>query len=125
MAEPTLTGRCLCGGVRFEAIGEPVWVAWCHCGSCRRAAGTPVTAYAGYPAAMVRFTAGSPTLFASSPGVERGFCARCGSSISFVGERWPGEIHLHLGCFEDVADLVPTDEAYAEERLPWVHLALA
>lgn len=108
--------------MRFEAAGEPIWVAWCHCESCRRAAGTPVTAYAGYPTAMVRFTSSPPTLFASSPGVERGFCARCGSSISFSGERWPGETHLHLGCFEDAADLVPTGEAFTEERLPWVRL---
>lgn len=121
-ADTCRTGRCLCGDVRFEALGEPNWVGWCHCESCRRAAGTPVTAYAGYPMAMVRFTRGAPALYASSPGVERGFCARCGSSISFAGERWPGEIHLHLGCF-DAADLAPTHEGFAEERLPWVHPA--
>jgi hypothetical protein len=118
------TGRCLCGDVRFEALGAPKWVAWCHCESCRRATGVPVTAYAGFPAEAVRFTGVPPALFASSPGVQRGFCPRCGTSLSFVGERWPGEIHLHLGCFDDASDLVPTVEAYAEERVPWVRLVL-
>lgn len=122
-ADRRRTGRCLCGTVRFEALGAPKWVAWCHCESCRRATGAPAAAYAGYPAEAVRFTAALPTLYPSSPGVERGFCACCGSPLSFRSERWPGEIHLHLGCFDDAADLVPQGEAFAEERLPWVRLA--
>ena len=122
-AAPARTGRCLCGSVRYEAVGQPNWVAYCHCESCRRATGAPVTAYAGFPADAVRFTGEPPTFFASSPGVRRGFCGRCGSPVSFEGERWPGEIHLHLGCF-DQPDLVPTTEAFAEERLPWLHLLL-
>ena len=117
-------GGCRCGAVRFEADGRPNWVAWCHCESCRRATGAPVAAYAGFPVTAVRFPAGPPTEYASAPGVRRGFCGRCGSPISFVGERWPGEVHLHLGSFDDSSDLAPTAEAFAEERLPWVHLAL-
>ncbi|HEX6011382.1 MAG TPA: GFA family protein [Geminicoccaceae bacterium] len=120
--ERVRTGRCRCGAIRFEARGRPNWVAYCHCESCRRATGAPVAAYAGFPATAVRFTDGPPTEFASSPGVSRGFCARCGSPVSFTGERWPGEVHLHLGCFDDGTDLVPDREAFAEERLPWLHL---
>ena len=84
----------------------------------RRATGAPVAAYAGFPVTAVRFPAGPPTEFASAPGVRRGFCGRCGSPISFVGERWPGEIHLHLGSFNDSSDLAPAVEAFTEERLP-------
>jgi hypothetical protein len=114
-------GGCLCGAVRVEASGPPNWVAYCHCASCRRATGAPVAAYAGFPVGAVRFPNGEPAQFASSAGVHRGFCGRCGSPLGFVGERWPGEIHLHLGCF-DRPDLVPTAEAFALERLPWLHL---
>ena len=117
------TGGCRCGAVRFAAEGAPNWVAYCHCASCRHATGAPVAAYAGFPTAAVRFAAGPPTEFASAPGVTRGFCGRCGSPISFVGARWPGEVHLHLGSFDDCTDLVPSVQAFAEERLPWLHLA--
>lgn len=109
--------------MRFAVSGPSNWVAYCHCASCRGATGAPVAAYAGFPAAAVRFSGDQPAQFVSSPGVSRGFCGRCGSPVSFVGERWPGEIHLHLGCF-DHPDLVPTAEAFALERLPWLHLTL-
>ena len=49
-------GRCLCGAVRFTADGPPKWTGYCHCRSCRRHTGAPVSAYAGFEAAKVRFT---------------------------------------------------------------------
>ena len=63
-------GHCLCGAVRFTADGEPKWTGFCHCQSCRRHTGAPVSAYAGFEAAKVRFT-GDLTRFESSPGVRR------------------------------------------------------
>jgi hypothetical protein len=117
-----MEGGCRCGAVRLAAEGPPKWVALCHCASCRRATGAPVAAYAGFSAASVRITGESFRLFATSPGVRRGFCGRCGSPLSFEGERWPGEIHLHLGAFDHPEALVPTGEAFKEERLPWLHV---
>ena len=31
-----VTGRCLCGDVRYQFTGAPVKVLHCHCDSCRR-----------------------------------------------------------------------------------------
>jgi hypothetical protein len=36
-----VTGGCLCGAVRYEAIGDPFSVIHCHCSSCRRHTGAP------------------------------------------------------------------------------------
>jgi len=54
--------------------------------------------------------------------VRRGFCATCGSTLCYEGERWPGEVHLHIGAFDDPSSLAPTGQAFPEERLPWLHL---
>ena len=115
-------GGCLCGAIRFEAEDAPKWTSYCHCTSCRRQTGAPVAAYAGFDAGKVRFVQGEPAYFESSSGVRRGFCPRCGSTLTFEGARWPGEIHLHVGVFDDPASLAPTGQAFAEERLPWLHL---
>jgi hypothetical protein len=116
-------GGCLCGAIQLVAEGPPKWTSYCHCRSCRQHTGAPVSAYAGYEATKVRFTKGTLARFASSEGVQRGFCAACGSTLTFEGERWPTEIHLHVGAFDDPEPFAPTAHAFAEERLDWVQLA--
>ena len=70
-------GRCLCGAVPYVAIGEPLWVAHCHCESCRRATAAPLATYAGYRRDRFAYEAGTPARYQSSPGVTRSFCGRC------------------------------------------------
>lgn len=121
MAE--FSGRCLCGAVRYRATGEPLWVAHCHCESCRRATGAPLATYAGFAAAAFAWTAGAPVRFASSPGVMRTFCGRCGTSLTYQGERWPGEMHVLAATLDRPEAVRPRGDAFAEERLPWLRLA--
>jgi hypothetical protein len=112
--------RCLCGAVRFVAHGPPRWVA--HCESCRRATSSPFTTYAGYLKERVNWGGTPAAVYQSSPGVERSFCTRCGSPMSFGGKRWPGEIHLFVPSFEDAVAFAPQVHVHAGEQLPWVQL---
>jgi hypothetical protein len=123
MAITTRQGRCLCGQVRFRAQGDPNWVAHCHCESCRRATSAAFATYAGYPLAAVQWDGEGPARYRSSPGVMRGFCPRCGSPMSFEGERWPDEVHLFVSSFEDPGQLAPKAHVHVQEQLPWIHLA--
>jgi hypothetical protein len=120
--EETRAGGCSCGAIRFEATGEPRWVAHCHCTDCRRATASAMTTYAGYARTQVRFVAGEPASRHSSPGVTRRFCAACGTPISFEGERWPDEIHLFVCTFDDPAAFEPRAHVYTAEQVPWLHL---
>jgi len=113
-------GRCMCGEVRFQAIGKPKWVLWCHCESCRRHSGAPASVFVSFPNEAVTITRGSITTYNSSPGVERGFCAGCGSTLTCSNEKLPNESHFHIGAFERAAEFTPTGELFAGERLPWV-----
>jgi hypothetical protein len=118
-----LAGGCLCGAVRFRAAGPPLWVAHCHCESCRRATAAAMATYAGYPRARVVFTKGRPASHGSSPGVTRGFCAGCGTPLGYESTRWPGELHLFLCTFDDPAALAPRAHVHTAEQLAWLHLA--
>ena len=104
-------GRCLCGAVRFVARGEPIWVAHCHCESRRRATSAAFATYAGYAAAAIEWSGGARAIHRSSPGVQRGFCPRCGSPLSFESARWPGEVHLLQPSFADPESLTPPGTA--------------
>ena len=120
---PYREGGCRCGAVRFRAAGKPLWVAHCHCNECRKATGSAFASYAGYRSSDVKWTAGPPKTHETSPGVHRGFCGTCGSPMSFEGGRWPDEIHLFLGAFDDPAAFEPRAHVYVAEAMPWAKLA--
>ena len=117
MSEAEHGGGCLCGAVRYLASGAPRWIANCHCASCRRATGAPLTTYAGFTAERFAWTAGAPLRFGSSPGVTRSFCGRCGTPLTYEGARWPGEVHVLIGSMDRPQDFPPRRDAFAEERL--------
>jgi hypothetical protein len=81
-----------------------------------------VSAYAGFERTHVQFTQGQLTLHKSSAGVQRGFCVACGSTLTYEGDRWPTEMHFHVGAFDNPERFAPQGEAFADERLSWLHL---
>jgi hypothetical protein len=119
-----LEGGCLCGAVRFVATGEPKAVYWCHCQSCRRHTGAPVAVLARYDLNAYTVTKGEITKFDSTPGrTRRGFCARCGSTLTCESLPGPTETHFHIGAFDQAAQLEPSKQQFfPEERLQWLHL---
>ncbi|HJZ32140.1 MAG TPA: GFA family protein [Hyphomicrobiaceae bacterium] len=112
-------GRCQCRAIAYAFEGAPKWVMHCHCASCRRAVSAPVATYIGVRLEQFRYLKGEPARYASSPGVERHFCGRCGSPLAYTGVNWPGEIHLLHGTLEDPGQWPPSGHAYVGERLPW------
>ena len=80
-------------------------------------------AAAGFKRPALTFMAGRPRYYPSSPGVRRGFCAACGTTLSYENERWPDDVHVMVAVFERPELLVPQFHIFAEERLPWLHLA--
>jgi len=109
-------GRCLCGRYRFHTHGAPLWVAHCHCESCRRFTGAPVATYAGFPEALVSFEPAPPPIFASSPGVQRAYCEQCSTPLFYAAEFFPGEIHLFRSNFDTPADFEVTRHVLYNER---------
>src|SRR3546814_5934887 len=79
MSDKNFNGGCQCGAVRYQAKGEPIMAAICHCSMCRRANAAPVVAWAMFEDSQVNFTSSRPRNFDSSQGAERGFCGPCGT----------------------------------------------
>ena len=120
----TIDGRCSCGAVAFEyESGRENWTLHCHCESCRRATSSPMTTWISVPRAAFRFTRGEPRCFASSPGVRRGFCAACGSPLTYENERMPDEIHLLACALADPRGVSASAHLFAGEQLPWFETA--
>ena len=116
------SGRCFCGAVRFTAKGQPLWVAHCHCHSCRRSTGAPVTTFVGFPSDAFAYDQGAPAVFESSPGVRRKFCARCGTPLSYEADGAPGEIHLYISTLDEPEAFPPGLHVFYEESIGWLQL---
>lgn len=114
------TGGCLCGAVRFEVRAEPIFVCICHCHSCRKATGGAMVPWATFHLSDVNFTQGALEDRASSAGVTRGHCPRCGTGISYRHELRPGEIDLTLAGMDDATVFAPTAHIWVEDKLPWI-----
>ena len=117
MTDPFESG-CLCGAVRFVAVGQLKWVAWRHCQSCRKHSGAPVSAFVAFERAAYTVVKGEITKVNSSLGTRRGFCAQCGSTLTCESERLPTETHFHVGAFDQAAQFQPPRHISPEGRLP-------
>jgi hypothetical protein len=116
------TGRCLCGGIRFEYRGAPIKVMHCHCESCRRHTSSPIQTWIILDKSSFRFTQGAPVPYMSSPDVERTHCGRCGSPLTYDGR---GEFSVLACALDDPGSLQPLPSCHVmiAEKLPWIEIA--
>src|SRR5262245_53596549 len=103
MLERPLTGGCQCGAVRFAITGHLGRASICHCRMCQKAFGNAcaplVTAHG------LVWTRGGPRHFRSSNKVRRGFCADCGTPLTYEPDGMTPEIAI--GALDDPAAVPP------------------
>lgn len=110
-----VTGGCQCGAVRYraEALGRP---SICHCRMCQKAFGSfygPLVTAQG-----LIWTRGEPKRFASSDKVKRGFCAACGTPLTYE----PGldEVEVSIGSLDDPGRAAPVIQVNPADKLAFV-----
>ena len=107
--------------MRYEGRGEPRWVVHCHCKSCQRVSGAAFLTYVGFATDDLLWTRGAPSIYKSSTEVERGFCPRCGSTMTFA--RPPrGEISVFAGTLDNPHHLAPTAHAFFDHHFEWLDI---
>ena len=98
------TGGCYCGAVRYEADGEPVMKARCHCRECQYFTGGEGNDFMAMPVAGFRFTRGEPKSY-TRPDLKgaatRQFCADCGTPILTKSPALPVAVILKVGSLDE------------------------
>jgi len=117
MSETIRTGGCQCGAVRFRIRGELGRASICHCRMCQKQFGSFFGALVSAPKDGVEWVREQPSYFQSSINIDRGFCARCGTPLTY---RQPDGLEIAIGAFDDRSDLEPQIQVNHQYRLPWV-----
>ncbi len=116
----TKTGGCLCGAVRFTATGPFAPVVNCHCGQCRRFHGS-FGAYTAVAEGELRFDRQDGLKwYESSPGVERGFCGQCGSSLFW--RRRGEDADIAAGALDQPTGLVAVKHIFTRHKGDWYEI---
>ena len=122
MAQIIADGGCLCGAVRYSVKGEVLWTCFCHCESCRRQTSSPVTAFFCIREQDMMFHGENLAFYESSPGVERGFCNKCGTPMSYAHKDRPGEIDLYAMTLDDPSKFEAQKHSFWNERVNWLNI---
>ena len=106
MNEPTMTGGCACGKVRFEATvkaGRSLSLPLPH---------VPASDWLRLDRLHQRQLTdvrwdGEPDWFDSSPIATRPFCAQCGTSLGFMFRHDADKMDLSVAAFDDPSPFTP------------------
>ena len=124
MAESEIrrSGGCLCGALRYEARGEPMFAGYCYCRDCQKASGSGFIPFMGFAQANVRFS-GATRQFRSKAArghAVRNSCPVC-ASLVFGGELGRTDYFtIYAGSLDDPARFEPKVAIFARSRPPWV-----
>jgi len=119
-----LTGGCQCGAVRYRLEVPPIRANVCHCRMCQKASAAPFMAFAAAPADKFVVVRGASAKFASSDIAERGFCATCGTPLTYRALD-SADISVTILSLDDPNAVAPDTQLGAESQVHWLAGVLA
>ena len=116
-----MTGRCLCGAVRFEVGGDFERITYCHCASCKKLSGGAGTVNGRARSDAIRIVEGAELVRTYQPdeGSAKTFCSVCGSNL--FGAGWPHSefTSVRLSTLDDPPHRKPDLHIYVRSVAPW------
>src|SRR5580700_1132433 len=95
-------GQCVCGAVAFEIDVPAVWAWHDHSAASRRAQGCAYATYVGSWKSKFRILEGEEHVTRyrdEAQGTVRGFCARCGTPLTYERPRSPQMVNIPRALF--------------------------
>jgi hypothetical protein len=86
---------------------------------CQKASGGPLMAFGGVRRSEFVITSGVIATFSSSDIAKRGFCAQCGTPLTYEGVG-SDHISVTLGSLDDPGAVEPRTQLGVESRLSWL-----
>jgi hypothetical protein len=117
-----LTGRCVCGGVRFEVTEPLVSAGWCHCTRCQHRTGVHASAGARVAPGSFRIVEGEGLVTEWTPpggGFVKAFCSVCGGHLYSRSPDDPENVSVRLGAIDGDPGIRPQYHQFTASAAPW------
>ncbi len=116
------TGSCLCGDVRFEVSGDPMFAAHCCCTDCQKASGADHITLAFYKESQVKISGelAEYAVVADSGNTNtRIFCPKCGGRLFGRNSAREGVIGIQAGALDNPQNIKPAVVVYTKDKREW------
>lgn len=121
--QPSYSGGCACGAIRYEIPAKPAFVFLCHCRDCQRATGSTQAPNAWFPYGAVNYAGGEPKAHRVTGGfgnpVYHEFCGSCGSSLGMRSETFPDFRAVRIASLDNPDQLKPVAEVWTGSKIAW------
>lgn len=118
-----ITGRCLCGFIKYTYTGALGPAGYCHCEDCRRCSGSAFGISVRLDRDQFEISTGHVKGFsnrgASGTELTRHFCPECGSPIYTSSPRHPLDVYVKAGTLDDPTVVKPGHQSWVTSAVPW------
>jgi len=122
VTDPSTTGGCLCGGVRFELSEPPIAAYYCHCTRCQGRTGSGSSAQARIDGRSFRLLEGEALVKGwrhPDGGFEKCFCRECGAHLFSRNPDDPTQMSVRMSAFDGDPGVRPSGRAYVAYAAVW------
>jgi hypothetical protein len=118
----TITGSCLCKSVNYEITGALDVMGNCHCSICRKSHGAAFVTWAIVNPEQFRWTSGEEFVqgYDSSPGIQRCFCKKCGSTLATAHDGKIAEVAV--GTIDGDPGIRPGAHIFVNSKANWYEI---
>lgn len=115
-----MQGKCLCGAVRFEIVGQLPKLYQCHCSKCRKVSGSASNTAMIVKADQFQWHSGYKSIssYETPSGFKSEFCRQCGSPVPNKARN--GNMYwVPVGLLEDPLDSEVVMHVYTGSKASW------
>ena len=117
---PKLSGKCLCGNIKFSGDSEIVRTVNCHCSNCRAITGAAFATNMVVDKDAINIT-GTPKIFKhkadSGAEIETYFCPDCGSQLFGRNSARTNSLSIRAGVLDQTSLVKPSVNIFLDSRI--------
>ncbi len=122
--EQVYEGSCLCGRVRYRAVGPWGFMEHCHCTNCRKIHGAAFATYIQLPRTRFTLLQGKDQIriYKEESVGTRSFCQTCGSCIMAHADSVPALVYVAAGTLDTPLEQKADAHIFVRSKAPWYEI---